>query len=124
MAVVPRSVSGTCQSPEPGSHIARPAVWIGSAAGARHVPGTGRAYGHGGGQPDQGGPPPSRLATPAVAAASTAAAVAARALFLALPRRGVLRPLDQLLRLDEQPVLVLRDQLQPDPAARLVDLLD
>src|SRR5436305_8843429 len=67
---------------------------------------------------------PVRLAAPAIAAASTAATIAARALFLALPRRGVLRPLDQLLRLDERAVLVLRDQLQADPATRLVDLLD
>src|ERR687888_2329144 len=64
-----------------------------------------------------------RLASPAVAAASTAASLAARALFLALPGRGVLRPLDQLLWLDERTVLVLGDQLQADPAARLVDLL-
>ena len=40
-----------------------------------------------------------------------------------LARRGVLRPLDQLLGPDRVAVLVLRDQLEADPAARLVDLL-
>src|SRR5439155_25641484 len=65
----------------------------------------------------------------AVAArASTAPAsttvVAARAVLARRPRRGVLRPLDQLLRRDEAPVLVLLHELQPDPSARLVDLLD
>src|SRR5579884_1295128 len=39
------------------------------------------------------------------------------------PRRGVLRTLDQLLRLDEAAVLVLGHELEPDPAAGLVDLL-
>src|SRR5439155_17973622 len=63
------------------------------------------------------------LPPPAVAAASAAVTATARALFLALPRRGVLRPLDQLLRLDERAVLVLCDQLEADPAPRLVDLL-
>src|SRR5437588_2299350 len=69
-------------------------------------------------------PPLSALAPPAVAAASAAISAAARALFLALPRRGVLRALDQLLGLDERPVLVLGDQLESDPAPCLVDLLD
>ena len=41
-----------------------------------------------------------------------------------LARRGVLRPLDQLLGRDEPAVLVLRDELEADPAALLVDLLD
>src|SRR5947209_16718683 len=61
-----------------------------------------------------------------LATATTAAAtvVAARALLFRRPRRCVLRPLDQLLRLDEAVVLVLRDQLEADPAARLVHLLD
>src|SRR3954451_22870512 len=60
----------------------------------------------------------------APAAASTAAVVATRALLLRRPRRGILRPLDQLLRLDEASVLVLGDELETDPAAGLVDLLD
>src|SRR5919202_4421974 len=59
----------------------------------------------------------------APAAASAAVAPAARALLLRRPRRGVLRPLDQLLRLDEAAVLVLRDELEADPATLLVDLL-
>src|SRR5437868_13101624 len=61
-----------------------------------------------------------------LATASTAAAaiVAPRALLFRRPRRCVLRPLDQLLRLDEAAVLVLRDQLEADPAARLVHFLD
>src|SRR5690242_16614730 len=54
-------------------------------------------------------------------AAATATAVTAR--LLRRTRRGVLRPLDQLLGLDEAAVLVLRDELQADPAAGLVDLL-
>ena len=58
------------------------------------------------------------------AVAAAAAAVAARPLLALLARRRVLRPLDQLLGLDERAVLVLRDQLQPDAAAVLVDLLD
>src|SRR4051794_8055828 len=59
----------------------------------------------------------------APAAASTAAVVATRALLLRRPRRGILRPLDQLFRLDEPAVLVLRDQLEADAPTRLVDLL-
>ena len=39
------------------------------------------------------------------------------------PRRGVLRPLDELLGSDDLAVLVLRDELEADAAARLVDLL-
>src|SRR5438270_4200550 len=62
-------------------------------------------------------------ATPAAAAAAAAAAVTAGPLLLRRPRRRVLRPLDQLLRLDEAAVLVLRDELEADPAAGLVDLL-
>src|SRR5690242_5356475 len=54
-------------------------------------------------------------------AAATATAVTAR--LLRRTRRGVLRPLDQLLRLDEAAVLVRRDELEADPAAGLVDLL-
>src|SRR5690348_18490613 len=61
-------------------------------------------------------------ATPA--AATTATAIAARPVLLRRPRRGILRPLDQLLRLDEIAVLVLRDEFEADPAASLVDLLD
>src|SRR5215213_7422502 len=59
----------------------------------------------------------------AVAAAAAAVAVAARPLLLRGPRRRVLRPLDQLLRLDEAAVLVLVDELEADPAACLVHLL-
>src|SRR5437763_6439606 len=62
--------------------------------------------------------------TAAAAAPTTAAAVAARRPLLALARRCVLGPLDQLLRLNEVAVLVLGDQLEADPAAILVDLLD
>src|SRR5581483_6708148 len=61
---------------------------------------------------------------PAAAATPTATVVAARAIFFRRPRRGVLRPLDQLFRLDEAAVLVLRYQLHADPASCLVDLLD
>src|SRR5689334_3526618 len=69
------------------------------------------------------------LATRAAAAASAASASAAaivtpRAFLFRRPRRRVLRPLDQLLRLDEPAVLVLRDELQADASTRLVDLLD
>src|SRR5256885_9829575 len=66
------------------------------------------------------------LPTFAVAPAATAAAVtaAARPFLLGRPRRRVLGPLDQLLRLNERTVLVLRDQLEADPAAVLVDFLD
>ena len=59
----------------------------------------------------------------AAAAAAATAAVAARPVLARLARRGVLRPLDELLRRDELAVLVLLDQLQADPSARLVDLL-
>src|SRR5437763_100864 len=62
--------------------------------------------------------------TAAAAAPTTAAAVAARRPLLALARRCVLGPLDQLLRLNEVAVLVLGDQLEAEPAAILVDLLD
>src|SRR6476620_12491407 len=57
-------------------------------------------------------------------AAPAAVAVATRAILLGRPRRRVLGPLDQLLRLHDRSVLVLADQLQADPAALLVDLLD
>src|SRR5437868_7428187 len=60
----------------------------------------------------------------ATAATAAAAIVAPWALLLRRPRRCVLRPLDQLLRLDEAAVLVLRDQLEADPAARFVHFLD
>ena len=50
--------------------------------------------------------------------------VAARPLLALLTRRGVLRPLDELLGHDEPAVLVLRDELEPDASAVLVDLLD
>ena len=40
-----------------------------------------------------------------------------------LAGRSVLRPLDQLLGLDERAVLVLGHELEADPAALLVDLL-
>src|SRR5215203_4962645 len=59
----------------------------------------------------------------AVAAAAAAIAVAPGPLLLRRPRRRVLRPLDQLLRLDEPSVLVLVDELEADPAPRLVHLL-
>src|SRR5206468_11256561 len=49
--------------------------------------------------------------------------IAARTLF-ALARRRILRALDQLLGRDDGPVLVLGEELQADPAALLVDLLD
>ncbi len=53
-----------------------------------------------------------------------AATVTARAAILAgLARRGVLRPLDELLRRDHATVLVLLDELQADPAASLVHFL-
>src|SRR5437899_400918 len=69
---------------------------------------------------------PAAAASPAATAtpAAAAAAVTARWPLLALARRRVLRPFDQLLRLDEVAVLVLGDQLEADPAAVLVDLLD
>src|SRR5690242_20793831 len=67
---------------------------------------------------------PVVAARPAAApAAATTAAIAARPVLLRRTRRRVLRALDQLLGLDEASVLVLRDELEPDPAARLVDLL-
>src|SRR5207302_5291850 len=62
-------------------------------------------------------------AAPATAAAPAAATIAARPLLLRGPRRRGLRPLERLLRLDESAVLVLRDELEADPAAGLVDLL-
>src|SRR5947207_2051966 len=62
--------------------------------------------------------------TAAAAAPTAAAAVAARRPLLPLARRSILGPLDQLLRLNEVAVLVLGDQLEADPAAILVDLLD
>src|SRR5690348_5393797 len=68
-------------------------------------------------------PPHESIATPA-AIASASGAVAARALLLRRAGRGVLRALDQLLGLDERAVLVLGHELQPDPAALAVDLLD
>src|SRR5262245_27769978 len=64
------------------------------------------------------------LAPVAVAPAASAAAslaIARRAL-LPLARRSVLGALDQRLRLNEVAVLVLRDQLEADPAPLLVDL--
>src|SRR5215468_1778999 len=60
----------------------------------------------------------------APAAATSAATITARPVLFRRTRRGILRPLDQLLRLDEIAVLVLRDQLETDPPAGLVDLLD
>src|SRR5688572_18595707 len=68
----------------------------------------------------------TRLAARAAvsAARAAAAAIAARTFLALLARRRVLCPLDQLLGLDEAAVLVLRDQLEADPAAILVDLLD
>src|SRR5438477_6048070 len=68
--------------------------------------------------------PAAAASTTAAATPAAAAAVTARWPLLALARRRVLRPLDQLLRLDEVAVLVLGDQLEADPAAVLVDLLD
>src|SRR5207245_5755823 len=61
--------------------------------------------------------------TVAAAAAPPAVAAAARTLVAVLTRRRVLRSLDQLCGLDERPVLVLRNELQADPAALLVELL-
>src|SRR5262249_668810 len=69
--------------------------------------------------------PRASIAAATAAAPSTAAAIAVtRRTLLALPRRGVLRPLDQLLGLDEPAVLVLRDQLEADSPALLVHLLN
>src|SRR3981189_2404603 len=51
------------------------------------------------------------------------AALAARTLLRRGTRRCILRPLDELLRLDEVAVLVLRDKLEADTAPRLVDFL-
>src|SRR5262249_17260607 len=67
---------------------------------------------------------PADLPVAASAAAAAAAAVAARAIPRGRAGRSVLRPLDQLLGLEERAVLVLGDELQADPAAGLVDLLD
>src|SRR5665213_4173949 len=62
--------------------------------------------------------------SPASAVASAApATIAVTAWLRRRTRRGVLRPLDELLRLDELAVLVLRDELEADAAARLVDFL-
>src|SRR5205807_10160303 len=62
--------------------------------------------------------------TAAAASTASAVAIAPRASVVALlARRRVLRPLDQLLGLDERPVLVLGHELEADPAALLVDLL-
>src|SRR4029453_5531395 len=52
--------------------------------------------------------------TAAAATAAATAAVAARRTILLRARWGILRPLDQLLGLDEVAVLVLGDQLEPD----------
>src|SRR5215468_7178118 len=70
--------------------------------------------------------PAAAAAIPAAASAAAAAALVAPWPLLALgPVRGCgLGALDQLLRLDEPAVLVLRDQLEADPAALLVDLLN
>src|SRR4029453_13859223 len=57
------------------------------------------------------------------AAIATATAFAAWTLLALFARRSVLRPLDELLGHDEPAVLVLGDQLQPDTATILVDLL-
>src|SRR5688572_4536286 len=56
-------------------------------------------------------------------AAAVAVATAARTLFAGRTGRCVLRPLDQLLRCHELAVLVLRDELEADPATLLVDFL-
>src|SRR5579863_8411383 len=56
----------------------------------------------------------------ASATASAATAVAAAGtILLRRTRRRVLRPLDQLFRGDHRAVLVLRDELEADPAAGL-----
>src|SRR4051812_38913826 len=76
-----------------------------------------------------GSPPPSPdsllapVAATAAAASAAVAVAAARPLLARLPRRGVLRPLDELLGRHDLAVLVLGDELEADPAARLVDLL-
>src|SRR4029450_7368694 len=57
-------------------------------------------------------------------AASAATVAAAWPVLFGRSRRGVLGALDQLFGLNERAVLVLGDQLQADPAAVLVDLLD
>src|SRR5262245_26862146 len=57
-------------------------------------------------------------------ARAAAVASAARALLAGRTRRRILCPLDQLLWSDESTVLVLGDELEPDPAALLVDFLD
>src|SRR3954447_2554479 len=57
--------------------------------------------------------------------ATAAGTVAPWAAVLAgLARRGVLRPLDELLGADQVLALVLLHELEPDPSACLVDLLD
>src|SRR5881392_2318077 len=68
--------------------------------------------------------PPRAAVAIAPAPPAAAVAVTARPLLLRRTRRRVLRPLDQLLRLDEPAVLMLRDELEADPAASLVDLLN
>src|SRR5437773_6548944 len=78
------------------------------------------------GAPDRSFTSAVSAATATTAAAATTAAtvaVTARRALLTLARRRVLRPLDQLLGLDEVAVLVLGDELQADPAAVLVHLL-
>src|SRR5262245_61199704 len=62
--------------------------------------------------------------TPVASATASAAAVATGTILLRRTRRGVLRPLDELLGSDHRAVLVLRDELEADPATGLVDLLD
>src|SRR3954454_575074 len=59
----------------------------------------------------------------AVAAAASAAVTAFAARLRRRTRRGVLRPLDELLGRDELAVLVLRDELEADAAPCLVDFL-
>src|SRR5205809_908042 len=66
---------------------------------------------------------PLAVAATSAAAAPAASAVTRRSLLGALAGRCVLRPLDQLFRADRVTILVLLDQLQADPSARLVDLL-
>src|SRR5205814_558588 len=73
--------------------------------------------------PDLVAAPASASASAAATAAAATVAVAARALLARLARRGVLRPLDELLRRDDPAVLVLLHELQADAATRLVDLL-
>src|SRR5215218_2389800 len=67
---------------------------------------------------------PAAPAATTTTAAAAALAVATRGTVLLRTRRSVLGALDQLLGLDEVAVLVLGDQLEADPAALLVHLLD